>query len=197
MHGKIRRRRVERAVPKRAEQRWQLERRHHALMEAVATGDAGLVLKELDSGWEGQVRRHALRHALVLSARRGHLSVVEMLLRAGARANEAGEDGAKPLHVAAMKKSNAAIVGLLCNAGADANAAMSDGSTALHISAQMGHTDIVSSLLRCGAKNDNLMAGPLKFLLHLTCFLTPPPSLSAFLLRRRHSDAPRCPVRPC
>ena len=73
-----------------------------------------------------------------------------MLLSKGAAVNQARDDGATPLYMAAQG-GHRAIVELLLSKGGGVNLAEADGGTPLYISAQIGQLVIVELLLSMGA----------------------------------------------
>jgi len=88
--------------------------------------------------------------ALMLACIKGHLPLVQELLRRGSAVNRAGWT---PLHYAASAshEHTRTIVQVLLRAGAHVNAASPNGSTALMLAAQYSSEDVVHDLLRAGA----------------------------------------------
>jgi len=88
--------------------------------------------------------------ALMLACIKGHLALVQELLRRGSAVNRAGW---APLHYAASasREHTRAIVQVLLRAGAHVNAASPNGSTALMLAAQYSSEEVVQDLLRAGA----------------------------------------------
>lgn len=105
---------------------------------ALATIDT----KELASGTT------SLQAAIML----GREAAVELLLKHGAGANTADENGWTPLHWAALS-GNCTIARLLIDKGArtDLKACSEYGATALHFAAGMGEKEMVGLLLDKGA----------------------------------------------
>ena len=85
-----------------------------------------------------------------IAAERGNLTVVRLLLEAGADVNAAKADGATALMVAAFN-GHSEVVRLLLEAGADKNAAREDGVTALMAAPVAGHLEVVRLLLEAQA----------------------------------------------
>ena len=71
-----------------------------------------------------------------VAAQRGHHSVVQCLLDAGADKEKTTNDAAAPLHIAAQQ-GHQAVVQCLLDAGADKEKTANDAATALHIAAQL------------------------------------------------------------
>ena len=89
-----------------------------------------------------------LAYPLFTMARKGNAEIVELLLDAGAK-----DDDALPV---AAREGNAEIVELLLDAGADMNAKYDD-ATALVYAAREGNAEIVELLLDAGAKDDYVL----------------------------------------
>jgi ankyrin repeat protein len=85
--------------------------------------------------------------ALSCAAQEGDADVVEALLKAGADANKADDDGNAPLSGAA----SAPIAKMLIERGADVNATNNLGETALLTAALDDRADVVEALLQAGA----------------------------------------------
>ena len=91
---------------------------------------------------------------LWLASRDGDLSVVALLVRAGAALNQPkAASGITPLYIAAFS-GNDSVVALLLHARTDTSLAKSNGVGPLHIASSKGHTEIVKMLLRAGAATE-------------------------------------------
>jgi len=88
--------------------------------------------------------------ALMLACIKGHLALVQELLRRGSAVNRSGW---APLHYAASAshKHTPAIVQTLLRAGAQVNAPSPNASTALMLAAQYSSEAVVEQLLQAGA----------------------------------------------
>src|SRR5262249_4316962 len=126
---------------------------HLRLIEAVKSRDADAV--------RGRLKPHAPpidvnataadgATALHWAAHRDDLTIADLLIRAGAKANAANDLGATPLHLACINRS-AAMVARLLAAHADANARLLNGETALMTCARAGDAPAVKTLLAAGA----------------------------------------------
>lgn len=80
----------------------------------------------------------------------GTLSEIKRLIKDGAIANQATQDGFTPLMLAAMR-GDPKIVEHLLGHGSDVNARNEIGQTALMIAAKAGHKPIVQQLMGAGA----------------------------------------------
>ena len=96
---------------------------------------------------------HSEDTALGWAAYRGHLTIVEGLLAAGADMNKANDWGGTPLYRAA-EKGHIQIAQALIDAGADMNKANDDDWTPLNAAAHEGHIEIVQALIDAGANKD-------------------------------------------
>ena len=88
--------------------------------------------------------------ALGWAAYRGHLTIVEGLLAAGADMNKANDWGGTPLHRAA-EKGHIEIAQALIDVGADTSKADVWGWTPLNTAAYGGHIEIAQALIDAGA----------------------------------------------
>src|SRR5262245_56162867 len=88
--------------------------------------------------------------ALHWAAHRDDLTIVDLLVRAGARAGAAGDLGTTPLHLACTNR-NGAMVERLLAAGAGANAALTNGETVLMTCARAGDVRATRALVAHGA----------------------------------------------
>jgi ankyrin repeat protein len=89
--------------------------------------------------------------ALHWAAHVDDLTIADLLIRAGARANVANDNGFTPLHLACTNRSGAMVERLL-SAGADPNAASLNGETVLMTCARAGDARSVKALLVKGAR---------------------------------------------
>jgi ankyrin repeat protein len=119
------------------------------MLSAVLTGDTAEVVDLLDADPQladladrSPDRLSVLYHA----ASRGYLSIVEMLLAAGATVDKRAHDGSTPLHAAAFG-GHMEIVWLLVATGADPNARVNSGYAPWHAADTRGHR-AVADLLR-------------------------------------------------
>ncbi|KAK9888621.1 hypothetical protein WA026_000850 [Henosepilachna vigintioctopunctata] len=88
--------------------------------------------------------------ALQVAAHQGHLSIVRMLLAAGASVNCSDNDGDTCLHYAAFG-NKPDVLELLIKGGSNLNSANRSGCTALHIAAHKQPARCVQILLAAGA----------------------------------------------
>jgi ankyrin repeat protein len=88
--------------------------------------------------------------ALYWAARGDHVSIVRLLLGAGARVKDADRYGITPLALAAINGS-APVISALLDAGADATGRVGDGETVLMAAARTGRTEAAKLLLDRGA----------------------------------------------
>eukprot|EP00438_Fugacium_kawagutii_P012241 Skav216857 [mRNA] locus=scaffold1042:88560:94433:- [translate_table: standard] len=84
------------------------------------------------------------------------MEAVRFLVEAGADMNQATNDGAIPLFIAAHN-GHIETVRFLVEAGADINQAMNDGATPVLIAAQNGHMEAVRLLVGAGADMNQAM----------------------------------------
>jgi ankyrin repeat protein len=89
---------------------------------------------------------------LCIASLKGHVSVVNILLEAGADVEKA-DNGYTPL-IAAVQELHSDIVKILLGAGADVEKTSKDGDTPLILAVQEVHSDIVNILLEAGADVD-------------------------------------------
>ena len=89
--------------------------------------------------------------ALHWAAHVDDLTIADLLIRAGARAAVANENGFTPLHLACTNR-NGAMVERLLSAGGDANATSVNGETVLMTCARAGEPRAVKALLVKGAR---------------------------------------------
>ena len=87
---------------------------------------------------------------LHMASSRGHLNVVELLLKIGAQHDSRNRSGRTPLHEAA-RCGQKDVVKLLIDYGTDVDIKYDNGETPLSCAANRGHMDTVQLLLKMGA----------------------------------------------
>jgi ankyrin repeat protein len=92
--------------------------------------------------------------ALTIAAKKGHLAIVNRLLEANAKVDQAGEDGERSL-IFAAQNGHLDVVAKLIEAGASVNLTDKNGWTALMGAANSGHLSVVEKLIEVGAKVDS------------------------------------------
>jgi len=90
---------------------------------------------------------------LIRAARMGHVPVIAVLIKAGARPNGCDWAGQTPLNVATERGHTAAVEALI-TAGADVHLRDTIGNTALHTASRYGRLEAARTLLAAGAKPD-------------------------------------------
>ncbi|XP_072174703.1 uncharacterized protein [Diadema setosum] len=116
---------------------------------AASEGDVG-VLHELIARDESFVNAAVKGNTpLHVASYRGHLAVVELLVRNGAKLDEKDEDGDTAL-CNAVYQNETEIVEYLLKKGAKTNIANNDAKSALHIAVPKNRTDCVELLLQYG-----------------------------------------------
>lgn len=90
---------------------------------------------------------------LLEAAYSGDAKRVAVLIRSGAKVNEANDFGATPMGEAA-RRGDAAVLGLLLQAGADPESPNAAGETALMAVARTGNVEAAKLLLKAGARVD-------------------------------------------
>jgi ankyrin repeat protein len=127
------------------------------LIEAVRAKNAERVRALIAERVDVNARQGDQATALHWAAHLDDGAAVDLLLRAGARADVADDTGATPLYLACVN-GNAGIVTKLLDAGANAKASLLGGETALMTCARAGNADAVRALLRGGAAVDVINA---------------------------------------
>lgn len=119
-------------------------------LSAAALGQDGDLSTLLRKGLDPETVDASGNTLLILAARDGHLSTVELLLKHRAKVTARNAAGDSALMMAVLKGERAVVARLL-DAGAPINQA---GWTPLMYAAFEGHADIVSLLLARGAEVD-------------------------------------------
>lgn len=116
---------------------------------ASQTGDAAQVQRLVDRGVpiDSKITKQGWT-PLLLASHGGHMTIVECLLKGGARPEIASSTGVVALHLAAQA-GNVKLVEMLCRCpGIELDATMDNGWTALFFAAQNGHWSVAIHLLR-------------------------------------------------
>ena len=111
---------------------------------SVASKDASDTTLKQGTLPDGIIERSSL--PIIVAAENGHVSVVDILLEAGADKNAADSAGTTPL-IAASRAGKTETVALLLDRGADVSAADNQGRVALDIARENDRTDIVRLIL--------------------------------------------------
>jgi len=120
------------------------------LIEAVRAKNAERIRALIAERVDVNARQGDQATALHWAAHLDDGAAVDLLLRAGARADVADDTGATPLYLACVN-GNAEVVTKLLDAGADAKTSLLSGETALMTCARSGSAAAVRALLRRGA----------------------------------------------
>ena len=123
-----------------------------ALVAMVVISLASRIFK-IPTGLEPTTKRTGRPHgavALLHAVTRGHVSVVQQLLKAGVNVNVRTSDGKTALMMAAAK-GYSDLAKVLLDGGADANVVDGNGSTALKIALDHGFTRTAEILREAGA----------------------------------------------
>lgn len=90
---------------------------------------------------------------LYMACEKGHVGVVDQLIKKGANVNTSNRHTVSPLNIASQN-GHTAVVKLLLENGADVNSQTEDGPSPLFIASQNGHKDICKLLLEHRADVD-------------------------------------------
>lgn len=96
---------------------------------------------------------------LICASRKGHSSVVRILLDKGANLSLANDDGFNALHISSQH-GHIEVAKILVEAGAHLEATTTVGSTPLHQAAENGHPDVIKMLTEAGADVNTRRLGP-------------------------------------
>jgi ankyrin repeat protein len=135
---------------------WQQET---PLIHAAAAGQLEIVKRLIGKGANiSAMTRHDDKTALHFAAENGHEEVVAFLLQSGAQAGQESREGFTAFMWACMRGHVRVALLLLEHMGAQAQGLEAtdtgSGRTALHWAAQEGHEEMVTALLRRGARAD-------------------------------------------
>ena len=127
------------------------------LYKAIEKGDTKRVQTLIDvCGTDIEARGNPGTYGLtplMYAAAGGHIEVVKLLLKAGAKVEAEDYYGDTPLIYASKKgEGNIEIVKLLLNAGAEVEAKDSLGRAPLILASKQGHVELVKLLLKSGAE---------------------------------------------
>lgn len=153
------------------------------ILDAAALGHDGDLVELLDKGMDTETVDASGNTLLILAARDGHLSTVDLLIKRRAKLGARNLAGDSALMVATLKgetkvverllqagapvnqngwtalmyaafEGRSELVGLLLSKGAEVDARAPNQSTALMLAARNGHLEAVRLLLKAGANPD-------------------------------------------
>ncbi|XP_069462589.1 ankyrin repeat domain-containing protein 6 isoform X3 [Ambystoma mexicanum] len=119
------------------------------LLVAAYKGQADNVVQLINKGAKVAVTKHG-RTPLHLAANKGHLSVVQILLKAGCEPDIQDDGDQTALHRAAVV-GNSDVIAALIKEGCALDRQDKDGNTALHEAAWHGFSQSVKLLVKAGA----------------------------------------------
>jgi hypothetical protein len=120
----------------------EVEARYRSLVEAVGEGTLVEVTTLLDPPSPGLLRRAAPQHGLtvlMLAASKGHVDMVQLLLRSGALVNQQDARGRTAL-MEACAAGKTEVATLLLEEGADAYMSDKAGVDAFQLACRLGHS---------------------------------------------------------
>jgi hypothetical protein len=125
-----------------------------SLHDAAKAGDVEAVRSWLAKVADKEAKDKDGATPLHVAAMKGHASVVEMLVQAGADMDaREGAHGLTTLHIAASQ-GHASVVEVLIQAGANKEAKAMQGWTPLHVAAMKGRASVVEVLVAAGAAKE-------------------------------------------
>lgn len=119
-------------------------------LAAAHAGNHEKLLELITKGIDVNLTNEIGVTALHLSAKEGHVKVVNELLKHGARVDAATQKGVTALHVASLS-GKVDVIKLLLDSNAKLNIQSKDGFTPLYMAAQENHLEAVKFLLLSGA----------------------------------------------
>jgi hypothetical protein len=122
-----------------------------ALVQCVAENKIDEVSLFLAAGFLPDLKDKKGIPLLCISARNGHVSTLEFLLRSGAQVNIVAEDRGSTALIDSAMERHKDVIKTLIEAGADVNFKNKDGQTALIIVVGAGDEEIVEILVKAGA----------------------------------------------
>jgi hypothetical protein len=127
--------------------------REEQLFEAAETGDLETVRRLIHNGgvnieWKNPTNGNTALHIATI---KGHIPVVDFLIKNGANVNAKANYGTTPLHCATYTGGNLPIVELLLENGANPNIQDINMNTPFHVAVQSGNTEIVRAMVVGGA----------------------------------------------
>jgi len=125
-----------------------------ALAQCVAENKVDEVSLFLAAGFLPDLKDKKGIPLLCISARNGHVSTVEFLLRSGAHVNIIADDRGSTALIDSAMGRHKDVIKTLIEAGADVNFINRDGQTALIIVVGAGDEEIVEILVKAGADPD-------------------------------------------
>ena len=125
------------------------------LMKAAHSGDPELVAELLGLAMDVELdaQNSMGDSALMLASGEGHVTVVDLLLSAGAALDKQDDQGGDALYLA-CRYGRAEVIPLLTRHGANPNAATPSGIPMIHVAVRNAHTQAVHTLLEVGARPD-------------------------------------------
>ena len=120
------------------------------LIQAAKVGDSAAAVTLLQKRLDPNIAEPDGTTAIFWAVRNNDLTLVDRLIKAGAKATAANRYGVTPIFLA-CESGSAAIVERLLTAGVSANATGPEGETALHTCAHSGNVAAAKALLARGA----------------------------------------------